>query len=110
MASGLVVAVLAGLLFLSAGFAAPAEAPQPCVRDARAALDAQWLAAFGPEATVEGPKLPWRGFGHVFLGAPGPILAYPYGPELIRLCIDVPLSAPKGREAMRAYVRENFAE
>jgi len=56
MASGLVVAVLAGLLFLSAGFAAPAEAPQPCVRDARAALDAQWLAAFGPEATVEGPK------------------------------------------------------
>ena len=27
-----------------------------CVRDARAALDAQWLDAFGPAATVQGPR------------------------------------------------------
>jgi 2-polyprenyl-6-methoxyphenol hydroxylase-like FAD-dependent oxidoreductase len=67
------------------------------------------LLSYTVVATVKGPKLPWRGFGHVFLGAPGPILAYPYGPELIRLCIDVPLSAPKGKDAMKQYVRENFA-
>jgi 2-polyprenyl-6-methoxyphenol hydroxylase-like FAD-dependent oxidoreductase len=67
------------------------------------------LLSYTVVATVKGPKLPWRGFGHVFLGAPGPILAYPYGPELIRMCIDVPLSAPRGREAMRAYVRDAFS-
>jgi 2-polyprenyl-6-methoxyphenol hydroxylase-like FAD-dependent oxidoreductase len=68
------------------------------------------LLSFTLVATVHGPKLPWRGFGHVFLGAPGPILAYPYGPELIRMCIDVPLEAPKGKEGMKQYVRERFAE
>lgn len=68
------------------------------------------LLSYTVVATVRGPKLPWRGFGHVFLGAPGPILAYPYGDELIRLCIDVPLDAPKGRDGMRRYVREQFAE
>ncbi|MBK7863441.1 MAG: FAD-dependent monooxygenase [Archangiaceae bacterium] len=67
------------------------------------------LLSYTVVATVRGPKLPWRGFGHVFLGAPGPILAYPYGDDLIRMCIDVPLSAPRGREPMRAYVREHFA-
>jgi squalene monooxygenase len=67
------------------------------------------LLSYTVVATVKGPKLPWRGFGHVFLGAPGPILAYPYGDDLIRLCIDVPLDAPKGRDGMRQYVRENFA-
>jgi 2-polyprenyl-6-methoxyphenol hydroxylase-like FAD-dependent oxidoreductase len=67
------------------------------------------LLSFTLVATVKGPKLPWRGFGHVFLGAPGPILAYPYGEDLIRMCIDVPLDAPKGRDGMRQYVREQFA-
>lgn len=67
------------------------------------------LLSYTVVATVRGPKLPWRGFGHVFLGAPGPILAYPYGPEMIRMCIDVPLDAPKGKDAMKQYVRENFA-
>lgn len=68
------------------------------------------LLSYTVAATVRGPKLPWRGFGHVFLGAPGPILAYPYGEDMIRLCIDVPLNAPKGREGMRRFVREQFAE
>ncbi len=61
------------------------------------------------DGSARAEALPWRGFGHVFLGAPGPILAYPYGPDLIRLCIDVPLDAPKGRDAMKAYVRDHFA-
>ena len=68
------------------------------------------LLSYTVAATVRGPKLPWRGFGHVFLGAPGPILAYPYGDDLIRLCIDVPLDAPKGKGPMKRYVRENFAD
>ena len=44
--------------------------------------------------------LPHGPLGHVFLGAPGPILAYPYGDGRIRFCIDVPLGAAKGRDAM----------
>jgi len=57
--------------------------------------------AFG----VEG-ELPEGRFGHVFLGGPGPILAYPYGDGLIRFCVDVPLGAAKGREGLLKFLRE----
>ena len=45
-------------------------------------------------------ELPHGRMGHVFLGAPGPILAYPYGAGLIRFCVDVPLGARR-REGAR---------
>jgi 2-polyprenyl-6-methoxyphenol hydroxylase-like FAD-dependent oxidoreductase len=54
-------------------------------------------------------ELPWGRMGHVFLGAPGPILAYPYGDGLIRFCVDVPLGAAKGREAMVALLTQQYA-
>lgn len=38
-------------------------------------------------------NLPHEGFGHVLIGAPGPILAYRIGPRSVRLCLDVPHSA-----------------
>ncbi len=38
-------------------------------------------------------ELPLPGYGHVFLGGPGPMLAYRIEPEAIRLCMDVPLGA-----------------
>lgn len=47
-----------------------------------------YTVAFG----IEG-ELPHGRMGHVFLGGPGPILAYPYGEGLIRFCVDVPLGA-----------------
>ena len=56
MASVRIAVVLAGLLVIGLCSAARAQAPRACVKDARAALDALWLAAFGPDATVEGPK------------------------------------------------------
>jgi 2-polyprenyl-6-methoxyphenol hydroxylase-like FAD-dependent oxidoreductase len=58
---------------------------------------------------LDGDLLPRAGFGHVFLGAPGPVLAYPYAPHKVRMCIDVPLGAPTGRKAVAAYVRETHA-
>lgn len=67
------------------------------------------LLSYTVAVTVEGPKLPWASHGHVFLGAPGPVLAYPFGDERIRMCIDVPLSAPKGKDGMLAYIREHYA-
>jgi 2-polyprenyl-6-methoxyphenol hydroxylase-like FAD-dependent oxidoreductase len=58
---------------------------------------------------LDGDLLPRAGFGHVFLGAPGPVLAYPYAPHKVRMCIDVPLGAPVGRKAVAAYVRDTHA-
>jgi squalene monooxygenase len=58
---------------------------------------------------LEGDLLPKAGFGHVFLGAPGPVLAYPYAPRKVRMCIDVPLGVPTGRKGVAAYVRDSHA-
>lgn len=53
--------------------------------------------------------LPWGMNGHVFLGAPGPILAYPYGTAKIRFCIDVPSGLAKGKAAYLALLAERYA-
>jgi squalene monooxygenase len=63
-----------------------------------------YTVAFG----VEG-ELPSPGFGHVFLGAPGPILSYPYGAGRVRFCVDVPLTTPKGRDAIAASLKREYA-
>ncbi len=64
-----------------------------------------YTVAFG----VEGTPLPWGSRGHVFLGGPGPILAYPYGDGKVRFCIDVPLNTAKGKPAIIAYISEHYA-
>ncbi|MEM1030859.1 MAG: prenyltransferase/squalene oxidase repeat-containing protein [Myxococcota bacterium] len=43
---------------------------------------------------LEDCTLPFPGRGHVFLGAPGPVLAYRVNDDQIRMTIDVPLSLP----------------
>jgi squalene monooxygenase len=53
-------------------------------------------------------RLPCPQSGHVFIGAPGPVLAYPYGSRRTRLCIDVPLFAPRGRRALAEYLEGAF--
>ncbi|HEU4427349.1 MAG TPA: FAD-dependent monooxygenase [Myxococcota bacterium] len=50
-------------------------------------------------------QLPNEGFGHVFLGGPGPMLAYRIAPDALRLCIDVPL----GAAAERAWLLAAYA-
>ncbi len=47
--------------------------------------------------------------GHVFVDAPGPTLAYPCGPERVRMTIDVPLDRAKGRAEIRTTLREGYA-
>lgn len=54
-------------------------------------------------------ELPWGRLGHVFLGAPGPILAYPYGDGRIRFCIDLPVGLAKGREAIAKVLAKDYA-
>ena len=67
------------------------------------------LLSYTVAVTVEGDVLPRPGYGHVFLGAPGPILAYPFGEGRVRMCIDVPVGQAKGKGAIKEYVKAQFA-
>src|SRR5690606_13749412 len=57
---------------------------------------------------LEEVELPFPGFGHVFLGGPGPVLGYRVDAAHVRLCIDVPLSLPVGR-AREAVLWDAFS-
>ncbi len=58
---------------------------------------------------VKGNLLPHAAYGHVFLGGPGPILAYPYGDGLARFCIDLPVGLAKGNDAIVAVLKKDYA-
>lgn len=47
---------------------------------------------------LENVALPCEGFGHVFLGGPGPVLTYRLSERYVRMCLDVPLSMPVSRD------------
>ena len=51
---------------------------------------------------VEGVQLPMKGYGHILLGAPGPMLVYHTGEEYVRIIADVPLDhwSPPDRAAL----------
>jgi squalene monooxygenase len=68
------------------------------------------LVSYTVAVSCEGPVLPWGMRGHVFLGAPGPILAYPYGANLTRMCIDVPVGLAKGKEQYVKLIRAQYAQ
>jgi 2-polyprenyl-6-methoxyphenol hydroxylase-like FAD-dependent oxidoreductase len=66
------------------------------------------LLSYTVALALEGDVLPESEHGHVFVGAPGPILAYPCGPDRVRMCIDVPLDAARGRDALVRFLRERY--
>jgi 2-polyprenyl-6-methoxyphenol hydroxylase-like FAD-dependent oxidoreductase len=87
------------------------------------------LLSFTAAALLEDCPLPAPGFGHIFLGAWGPILVYPIkngqaprhslakGDSLrspisatdARTCIDLPSDLDKGKEAVIARLRSDYA-
>ncbi len=68
------------------------------------------LLSYSVAVGLEGDDvLPEPGYGHVLVGAPGPVLAYPYGEGRVRMTIDVPLDAAKGKEALVGYLRDRYA-
>ena len=73
------------------------------------------LLSYTAAVLVDRSTLPESAYGHIFLGAPGPILAYPVadagdGAAAIRMCIDVPtLPADKGTAAMAQHLRDAYA-
>jgi 2-polyprenyl-6-methoxyphenol hydroxylase-like FAD-dependent oxidoreductase len=67
------------------------------------------LLSFTAAALLESCPLPQPGFGHIFLGAWGPILVYPIGAKDARTCIDLPSDMDKGKEAVIARIRAEYA-
>lgn len=66
------------------------------------------LLSYSVALLAKGAELPQPGHGHVVIGAPGPVLAYPIG-GAVRFCIDVPTDTGKGREAITARLRGEYA-
>lgn len=67
------------------------------------------LLSFTAAALLEDCPLPHPGYGHIFLGAWGPILAYPISARDARTCIDLPADMDKGKEAVIARIRDGYA-
>lgn len=68
------------------------------------------LLSFTAAARLEKCPLPHPEYGHIFLGAWGPILAYPIHTETgdARTCIDLPADMDRGTEAVIARIREGY--
>lgn len=66
------------------------------------------LLSYTVVASVPRDTLPDPLYGHVLLGGPGPVLAYPYSADRARMCIDVPLEVGGGRERIRKFVLESY--
>src|SRR5262249_5898669 len=57
---------------------------------------------------LNGVTLPREGFGHVFIGGPGPILAYRIGDDRVRVCLDVP-AAYCTQDNLDDFLRERYS-
>ncbi|MFO0628990.1 MAG: NAD(P)/FAD-dependent oxidoreductase [Polyangiales bacterium] len=66
------------------------------------------LLSYTAALLARGAALPYPGHGHVVIGPPGPVLAYPIG-GAVRLCIDMPLDTPRGRDAIAQRLRRDYA-
>lgn len=78
------------------------------VRQALGFPDHSQVLSYMACVELRGVQLPFEGFGHVVIGGPGPMLLYRIGPDVVRGCLDVPLTeGPRSRTA--AYLWEAFA-
>jgi 2-polyprenyl-6-methoxyphenol hydroxylase-like FAD-dependent oxidoreductase len=66
------------------------------------------LLSYSVALLAKGARLPHPGHGHVVIGAPGPVLAYPIG-HAVRFCIDVPTDTERGRDAIARRLRAEYA-
>ncbi|QLE70261.1 FAD-dependent monooxygenase [Streptomyces rectiverticillatus] len=57
---------------------------------------------------LRGLALPAEGYGHVFAGGPGPVLAYRLDDDTVRVTVDVPLSRRRAAE-LPSYVRRVYS-
>ncbi|GMV43000.1 MAG: hypothetical protein AMXMBFR64_47160 [Myxococcales bacterium] len=65
--------------------------------------------SFSGGATVPASALPVAGHGHIFLGAWGPVLAYPISATEARMVFDLPPDFSEGRrDRLAAHLREQY--
>ncbi|MFT3772214.1 MAG: FAD-dependent monooxygenase [Minicystis sp.] len=86
-----------------------AEGRHSKLRKVLGAAEQTTLLSFTAALLLDEAELPRAGYGHVFLGTWGPILAYPIGGGKVRMCIDLPVDAGKGQEAVQAFLRDECA-
>ena len=67
------------------------------------------LASYSVAIILEGMPVAFPGYGHVFTAAPGPVLAYPFARNAVRMCIDVPRDIPRGKGPLAEYLRVHYA-
>jgi len=67
------------------------------------------LVSFTAALRVDGGQLPHPGFGHVLLGGPGPILAYPITPTSVRMCFDLPAGDEVQAAGLAALLARDYA-
>ncbi|GHF53211.1 hypothetical protein GCM10010218_38320 [Streptomyces mashuensis] len=83
--------------------------------DGQSSMVRRALRSPAPAATVSrtagvllrGVALPAEGYGHVFAGGPGPVLAYRLDEDTVRVTVDVPLSSPRSTD-VPSYVRRAY--
>jgi 2-polyprenyl-6-methoxyphenol hydroxylase-like FAD-dependent oxidoreductase len=67
------------------------------------------LASYSVAVALDGMPVAAPGYGHVFTAAPGPVLAYPFARNGVRMCIDVPRDIPRGRGPLAEYLLATYA-
>jgi squalene monooxygenase len=58
---------------------------------------------------AENESLPARGYAHICLGGPGPVLAYGLHNRHVRFCVDVPIASNVTRERVVSRLRAQYA-
>ncbi len=66
------------------------------------------LISYTAAALLPDCELPAPGHGHIFLGAPGPILAYPISAANARTCIDLPADMDRGKAAVLDSIKRDY--
>jgi 2-polyprenyl-6-methoxyphenol hydroxylase-like FAD-dependent oxidoreductase len=98
---------------IRAGLTLIAEGRHSRLRRALGIEEESRLLSYTAAVLVEETALPNARYGHIFLGAPGPILAYPIaeGPRgaTVRMCIDLPDLEQKGTDAVTERLRRDYA-
>ena len=78
------------------------------VRERLGIPDHGTLLSYMAAVELHGVTLPSEGFGHVVLGGPGPALFYRIGDDVVRGCLDVPISFGAGARAP-SFIWDAFA-
>lgn len=96
---------------LRAGLTLVAEGRHSRLRHRLGLDEPSRLVSYTAAVLVDEAELPHGRAGHIFLGAPGPILAYPIGGARVRMCLDLPElpDGPRGTANIAARLRDHYA-